>query len=130
MRHPVRNVNVNAVNSGGGDLANALHVLFAPGFGVRANPDVFVAFANPERSAAGEDGGLTRDFALEPIGMIFDDRVGGLFGIRSDAFSAGDVDEGLVASFMRFFGDGFDGSEFFGWVEKTFVAARKVVVNF
>ena len=49
VRHPIRNVHVDAVDARRGDLAHALHVDLAPFFCVRTDPDVLVARTYPER---------------------------------------------------------------------------------
>src|SRR5579883_1449755 len=73
VSHPVRNIHINAVDAGCGDLANALHINFAPWGGVGTDPDVFITWANPKCRAAGEDGGLACEFALKPVRMVLDD---------------------------------------------------------
>src|SRR5580704_14065107 len=61
MRHPVGNVDVDAVDAGGGDLAHALHISFAPLGSVGTDPDILIALSDPEGGAAAEDGGLAGD---------------------------------------------------------------------
>ena len=59
MRHPVRNVHVDAIDSSGGDLPDSAHVNLAPFRRVGTNPDILVAFGDPECGARTEDSGLT-----------------------------------------------------------------------
>src|SRR4029077_16003672 len=96
--HPVGNVDVDPVDAGGRDLTNALHVYFAPLCCVGADPDVFIAFLDPEGGAAAEDGSLTSDLALQPIGMILGQGVRSLISVRRNALGARDIDESVVMS--------------------------------
>jgi hypothetical protein len=111
-------------------LTNACHVDLAAFGIVRADPNVFIPFLDPESSAAAEKGGLAGEFALQPVGMILGQRVGRLLGVRRDALGASDIDERVVMSLMSFFGDGADGIQLFGGIEKAFIAAGNVVVDF
>ena len=61
--------------------------------------------------------------------MIFHHGVRRFVGVGGDAFGAGDVDESAVADFVSGFGDGVDGFQFRGRIEKAFVAAGDVVID-
>ena len=64
MRHPVRNVDVDAINARRGDLPDPLHVRLAPRRGVGSDPHILISFGNPKRGAATKDCGLAVDLAL------------------------------------------------------------------
>src|SRR5205807_5508540 len=64
MRHPVRNVNVNAVDAGPRDLPHTLHVDLAPFPRIRSHPNIFVSFLDPKCGSAAKNRRLTCDLAL------------------------------------------------------------------
>ena len=98
VRHPIRNVHVDAIDARRRDLTHPLHVLLTPGRGVWGDPDILVALPDPEGGAAGEDGGFASELALQPIGMILGQRVRAGVGVLRDALGPGDVDERVVPS--------------------------------
>src|SRR5437868_7126787 len=101
VRHPVGNVDVDAVDAGGGYLAHSFHVNFAPLWCVGTHPDVFVALGNPERRAAAENGRLSGELALQPIRMVLGECVRTLVGVGGDALGSGDVNESMIAGTVR-----------------------------
>src|SRR5262249_14628787 len=101
MRHPVRNVYIDSVNSGCGNLPDALHVSVAPRLGVGTDPDIFVTWPDPECCTRGKESRFAGDLALDPIGMVFHHGMCGFVCIRGNAFGAGDVDEGFVSRGVR-----------------------------
>ena len=130
MRHPIRNIDVDAVNARGCNLAHALHVDLAPFGGIRTHPHVLVPGSNPERSAAAENRGLPGDLALQPVGMILGHGVGNLVAMRRDALGARDVDECMIADFVRRFGHIVDRLQLRFGIEEALVPAGDVVVDF
>src|SRR4051812_30726368 len=62
--------------------------------------------------------------------MFFGEGVRRLVGMGGDALGSCDVDERVVAGFMRRIRDGFDGREFFLGMQVALVAAGDVVVDF
>src|SRR5439155_23445992 len=58
MRHPVRNIHVNAINAGRCDLSHPFHVDLAPFGCIGSDPDILVALANPKSRATPEGRGL------------------------------------------------------------------------
>ena len=127
--HPVGNVDVDTVNSGRRDLPDALHVSSSPFRSIRTNPNILIAGSDPKGRAAAKDRGFTRDFALQPVGMILGYCVGDLVAMSGDAFGSGDVDEGVVSRRMRFFCHGTNRLQLRGRVKKAFVAAGYVVIH-
>ena len=130
MRHPVRDVHINSVNTGGRNFTHTLHVLLAPLLCIRSDPHIFIAFPDPKRSSAGKYRGLTCDLALQPIGMIFDNRVRGLVGMCRNAFCASDVHVHFIVGLvylLRYVPQDF---EFLSRIEKALVASGDVVVHF
>src|SRR5580704_6598344 len=130
MRHPIRDVDIDSVNACGRDLPHPLHISLPPLGGVRTDPDVLVAGANPEGRSPAENRGLACNFALQPIGMILRQRVSGLIAVRGDAFGTGDVNEGVVSSLMCRFRHVMNRLQLFFWLEEAFVAPRDIVVDF
>jgi hypothetical protein len=61
--------------------------------------------------------------------MVLGHRVRSLIGIRSDAFSAGYVNERVIPSLMSLFGYGPNGFQLLCRIEKAFIAARNVVID-
>ena len=129
VRHPVRDVHVDAIDTRRGDLAHPRHVLLAPGRGVRRDPDVLVALSDPEGRAAGEDGGFAAALALEPVRMILGQRVRVAVGVLRDALGPGDVHERAVASRVRLAGERANVSQLRVGIEEALVAAGDVVVH-
>src|ERR1039457_5461027 len=48
VRHPIRDIDIDAINSRGSDLADAFHIDFAPVRCVRTDPCIFFALGDPE----------------------------------------------------------------------------------
>src|SRR5205807_9897283 len=103
VRDPVRDVDVDPIDSRARDLPHALHVSLAPLAGIRTHPYVFIAFPDPKRRAPAEDCRLARDLPLQPVRMLFRQRVRRRVRIRRYAFRARDVYEGAVARPVRLF---------------------------
>src|SRR2546426_12820126 len=97
MRHPVRNIHVNAINAGRCDLSHPFHVDLAPFGCIGSDPDILVALANPKSRATPEGRGLPGYFALQPPRMVFAHGVWGILGICRNTFSTSDVNESPVA---------------------------------
>src|SRR5437763_8443961 len=53
-------------------------------------PDVLITFFDPERRAAAEDCRFARNLSLQPVGMIFRQRVRHLVTVCSDALGSSD----------------------------------------
>ena len=129
VRHPVRNVDVDAVDTSGCDLAHALHVKLAPCGRVGGYPHILFAFGDPESGVGAENSGLSRDLALQPARMIFREGMRAV-GVLRNTFGSGDVDEGFVVGLMRGERDLANRCEFGGRIEQTFVPAGDIVVDF
>ena len=129
VRHPIRDVHVDAIDTRRGNLAHPRHVLLAPGSGVRRDPDVLVALSDPERRATGEDGGFAAALALEPVRMILRQRVRVAVGVLRDALGPGDVHERAVASRVRLAGERANVSQLHVGIEEALVASGDVVVH-
>src|SRR5437899_8751471 len=64
VRHPVRNVDIDPIDSRARDLPHPLHVDLAPLAGIRRHPNVFIALPDPKRRTPAEDSGLPGDLPL------------------------------------------------------------------
>ncbi len=129
VSHPVRNVDINSVNSRRRNLPHALHVGLPPLGSVGTDPNILISWPDPERAAPSEDRGLAGDLALQPVGMILGQRVRHLIPMRSDALGPGNVDESVIARLVRRFGHLADRLQFLFWIEKTLVAPGNVIVD-
>src|SRR5436190_11688660 len=105
MRHPVRNVDVDAIYARRRNLSNSFHVGFAPLSSVRTDPYILIAFGNPECRSAAENCRFACNLALKPIWMVLGQRMRRLIGIRRDALQSGDVNESVIAGLVRLVGD-------------------------
>src|SRR5262249_30371197 len=94
MGHPIWNIDIDAVDAGCCDLADSFHIDTPPRCRVGADPDVFIAFADPEGRPSGKDSWFAGNFPLQPFGVILNDGVRGLVCIGCYAFGSCDVDEG------------------------------------
>src|SRR4051794_7273152 len=70
MRHPVRNIDIDPINPSLRDLPHTLHVDLAPLACVWADPDILIAFPDPECRAASENCRLPSDLSLQPVRMV------------------------------------------------------------
>src|SRR5205823_5220966 len=91
---------------------------------------ILVTRRDPERGPRSEDRRLPGTLALQPVRMVFGERMRALASIRGNAFQARDVDEGAIAGLMGFFGEVVDGRELVPRVEEALVTAGHVVVGF
>src|ERR1700748_2038122 len=91
VRHPVRDIDIDSIDTGRRDLANEAHVARAPCGCEWRNPDIFIALPDPEGCPAPEHSRRSVDLSLHPVGMILEKRVRRLDSIRRDAFETGDV---------------------------------------
>ena len=130
MGHPVGNVHVDAVDSCRGNLAHSLHVDSPPLGRKRADPDIFVAFFDPECRAPAEERFLSRDFLLQPVGMIFGHRMRRLIGVGGNALRTRDVHKSVIAGFVSSLGNGLNSLQFLCWIKEAFVATGNVVIDF
>ena len=129
MSHPVWNVDVDAINSRGGDLPDSFHVPLSTLRRIGADPYIFISFGDPKRGAAAKNCGLAVDLALQPVGMILCECVGCRVRIRGDAFRPGDIHVGVVSHSVGFLGNGTNRFQFCFWVKEALVTAWYVVVN-
>src|SRR5580698_8153868 len=129
VSHPVGDVDINTIDAGGRDLANALHVHLAPIRCVWADPDVLFPFGDPKRGLGIENSRLAGKLALQPLRMFFGQ---GMRAVRMgrDTFESRDVDERLVVYAMGRSGDKPDSLQLFGGIPKALVSARDVIIHF
>src|SRR5438132_5829439 len=113
MRHPVRNVNVNAVDAGPRDLPDTFHVDLAPFPRIRSHPNIFVSFLDPKCGSAAKNRRLTCDLALQQVGMIFRHRACSFVPMTRHALRPCDVDESIIADAMGFLRDRPNPRQFF-----------------
>src|SRR5581483_10743051 len=71
VRHPIRNIDIDPIDSGARNLPDPLHVDLAPGRSIGADPDIFVTLSYPEWSSPAENCRLAGDLSLQPIRMFF-----------------------------------------------------------
>ena len=110
MCHPVWYVHVDPINSRSRNLAHALHVSLAPLGSIGADPNVLVAGGNPKGRAPAKDRRLAGKLPLNPIGVVFKERVRPLGCVGSDALQPGNVNECIITRCMGLLCDGFDGT--------------------
>ena len=129
VRHPVRDIDVDAVNARCGDLPHSLHINLAPLRRVGTDPHILVTLNDPEGITTAKDRGLARDLALQPLRMVLDHRMRRLCGVGRDALQPRDVNERVVSGFVRALGHGTNRGEFFLRMQEALVAAGNVVVH-
>src|SRR5215470_10104029 len=130
VRHPVRNIHIDAINSCCSNLPHPFHINLAPFLCVRSDPYVLVPLLDPEGSSFSKNCRLSGDLALQPIRMLFGQRMCSLIRVCGDAFGASDVNKGAVARLVSFLSYSPDCLQFFLGMEKAFVASRDVIVHF
>ncbi len=108
MGHPVWNIHINAVNTSGGNLAHTLHKDIPPLHRIRADPDIFISFPDPERGASAKNGWFAMNIALHPLRVIFKKGMFAPVRIVGNAFQSGDIDISIIIGGMGFVSNGLD----------------------
>jgi len=127
--HPVRNIDVDPINAGRGDLPHPFHISFPPCWRVRADPHVFITLRDPEGGASSKNRGLSGDRPLQPIRIFFGQRVGSLIRIGGNALGSRDVYESSVAHRVCGVGEGTDCLQLLLGIHEAFITAGYVVVH-
>src|SRR6185312_17004797 len=97
---------------------------------IGGDPNVFISLCNPKRGTTAKYSGFPIPIALHPVRVIFEECVFGLIRICRDTFQTGNVNERLVADGMSCLRGLLDRSELGRRVEKAFIAAGHVIIDF